>query len=161
MPENPIWSEVRCAQYEFAITIHAPRERVWRGLTDQLGSWWLPDFRMLGTDSIVTLEPHAGGRLFEENGDQQLLWYTVLAMQTNESLDLVGYINAKFGGPATTMLNATLNADATNRTTLRISDSLYGRVTEALVNSLNSGWQLLFNDGLKSFVETDYARGNP
>ena len=39
------------------------------------------------------------------------------------------------------------------RTVLRISDSLYGRVSDGLVNSLTTGWQMLFNDGLKPFVE--------
>ena len=124
MSEAPKWSEVRCAQYEFSIVIEASRERVWRGLTDQLGTWWLPDFHMLGTDSTVTLEPHAGGRIFEQKGDQHLLWYTVIAIQKKESLDLVGYINAKYGGPATTMLNVTLSVESDNRTVLRISDSL-------------------------------------
>lgn len=56
MAESTKWSEVRCAQYEFSIVIEASRARVWRGLTDQLGTWWLPDFHMLGTDSLVTLE---------------------------------------------------------------------------------------------------------
>ena len=154
MTESPKWSEVRCAQYAFSIVIEASRERVWRGLTDQIGTWWLPDFHMLGTDSIVTLEPRAGGRLFEQNGDQHLLWYTVIAIQNNTSLDLVGYINPQYGGPATTMLNATLSTESANRTGLRISDSLYGRVSEGLVNSLSSGWQLLFSDGLKRHLET-------
>ena len=155
MNESPKWSEARCAQYEFSIEIEASRERVWRSLTDQIGTWWLPDFHMLGADSIVTLEPRAGGRLYEQSGDQHLLWYTVIAIQNNESLDLVGYINAKYGGPATTMLNATLTEGLDGRTVLRISDSLYGRVSDGLVNSLNSGWQMLFSNGLKAFVESD------
>ncbi len=45
---EPKWSESRCAQYEFSLEIEASRERVWRGLTDQIGAWWLPDFHMLG-----------------------------------------------------------------------------------------------------------------
>jgi uncharacterized protein YndB with AHSA1/START domain len=154
--ESTKWSEVHCAQYELAIEIEASRERVWRGLTDQLGTWWLPDFHMLGTDSIVTLEAHAGGRLFEKNGNQQLLWYTVVAIHENESMDLVGYINAKYGGPATTMLNATLSSLSQNRTQLQISDALYGRVSEGLVASLNNGWQQLFHDGLKRFLESEF-----
>ena len=77
----------------------------------------------------------------------------MLAIQKNESLDLVGYINAKYGGPATTMLNLTPTGVSANRTTLRISDSLYERVSDELVNSLDSGWQALFSDGLKTFVE--------
>ena len=155
MKKSTKWSEVRCAQYEFSIEIEASRERVWRGLTDQIGTWWLPDFHMLGADSIVTLESRAGGRLYEQNGDQHLLWYTVIAIQNNESIDLVGYINAKYGGPATTMLNATLTAGLDGRTVLRISDSLFGRVSDGLVNSLNTGWQMLFSNGLKAFVESD------
>ena len=103
----------------------------------------------------MTLEPRAGGRLFEQNGDQHLLWYTVIAIQKSESLDLVGYINAKYGGPATTMLNATLSVESANRTVLRISDSLYGQVTDGLVNSLSAGCQMLFTDGLKAYVEAE------
>jgi hypothetical protein len=79
--------------------------------------------------------------------------YTLKAIQSNTSLDLVGYINPQYGGPATTMLNATLSTESANRTVLRISDSLYGRVSEGLVNSLSCGWQLLFSDGLKRHLE--------
>ena len=79
MPDRELF-ELRGAQYELSISIDAPRQRVWRALTDQLGSWWLPDFHMLGEDSIVSLELQAGGRLYEQNGDQELLWYTVLAV---------------------------------------------------------------------------------
>lgn len=154
MQEPARWSEARCAQYEFTIEIAASREALWRGITDQLGSWWLPDFHMLGTDSVVILEPHAGGRLYEQNGDQHLLWYTVLAIQPSESLDLIGHISAKYGGPATTMLNITLTAESTTRTTLRFSDSIYGRISDGLVNSLSSGWKSLFSDGLKKHLET-------
>lgn len=70
-------------------------------------------------------------------------------------MDLVGYINAKYGGPGTTILNATLHAEGKDRTVLRISDSHYGRVSDGLVSSLNTGWQMLFNNGLKAFVEAD------
>ena len=51
----------RVAQYEFELEIAAKPERVWRALTDQLGSWWLPDFQMLGEDSVISLEPFPGG----------------------------------------------------------------------------------------------------
>lgn len=57
-------TQARVVQYEFEIDIDAPRERVWRALTDQLSSWWLKDFHVLGEDSIVTLEPTPGGRLY-------------------------------------------------------------------------------------------------
>lgn len=144
--------EARCVQYELAIKIEASKARVWRGLTDQLGAWWLPDFHMLGTDSLVTLEPQAGGRLYEQHGASELLWYTVLAITPGESLDLVGHCSADYGGPATTMLTIRLIEEA-GGTRLTIRDSLYGHVTEGTANSLRSGWQQLFTDGLKAFVE--------
>ncbi|MEO2010992.1 MAG: hypothetical protein ABGX22_20120, partial [Pirellulaceae bacterium] len=78
MPDKQM-IDIRGAQCELSVTIEASRQRVWRALNDQLSSWWLPVFHMLGPDSIVTLEPWAGGRLYEKCGNDELLWYTVLA----------------------------------------------------------------------------------
>ena len=80
-------------------------------------------------------------------------WSEVRCGQYEFSIVIVGYINAKYGGPATTMLNATLSVASANRTVLKISDSLYGRVTDGLVNSLSAGWKMLFMDGLKAHIE--------
>ena len=146
------FTDVRCAQYELSILINATARRVWKGLTGQLSSWWLPDFHMLGPDSLVTLEPRAGGRLFEQNGTSELLWYTVLAISQEESLDLAGYCTADFGGPSTTMLSIRLTTEKSG-TRLTIRDSLFGHVTDGHAKSLRSGWTQLFNDGLKDFVE--------
>jgi len=152
VPDHQI-IELRGAQYELSIPIEAPRPRVWRALTDQLNSWWLPDFHMLGPDSTVTLELRAGGRLYEQSGDQELLWYTVLAVSPEESLSLVGYCTPDFGGPLTTMLIAKLDSEQ-EATRLSITDALYGRVTDDQVESLRSGWTQLFTSGLKSFLES-------
>lgn len=146
------FADARCAQYELSISIQASRPRVWRGLTDQLGSWWLPDFHMLGPDSLVTLEPRAGGRLYEQKGARELLWYTVLAISPEESLDLAGYCTADYGGPSTTMLSIRLVGEKAG-TRLTIRDSLFGHVTDGQVESLSSGWTQLFTAGLKSFLE--------
>ena len=142
----------RVAQYEFEVEIAAKPERVWRALTDQLGSWWLPDFHMLGPDSVVSLEAKPGGRLFEQCGDGGLLWYTVLSITPNESLSLAGYCTAEWGGPCTTLLTVKLAASGA-KTRLTVSDALYGRVSDKQITSLNEGWQQLFGKGLKEFVE--------
>jgi len=147
-------SEVRAAQYSIEIHIKGTRQRVWRGLTDQLGTWWLPDFHMLGSDSLVTFEPHAGGRLFEQNGDAELLWYRVLAISPLESLSLVGHCTPEFGGPLTTMLTLSLR-EAGEQTTLVVNDALFGVVKDQQVESLRSGWESLFSDGLKRHVEAN------
>ena len=142
----------RVAQYEFELEIAAKPERVWRALTDQLGSWWLPDFHMLGEDSVISLEPFPGGRLFEQCGDGGLLWYTVLAITPNESLSLAGYCTAEWGGPCTTLLTVKLAASG-EKTRLTVSDALYGRVSDKQITSLSEGWQQLFGKGLREFVE--------
>ena len=151
MPDQQVM-EVRAVQYELQVPIEASRQRVWRGLTDQLSAWWLPEFHMLGPDSTVTLELQAGGRLYEQQGDHELLWYTVLSVTPEESLNLVGYCTPEFGGPLTTMLSARLHAEG-GTTHLAVTDALYGHVSDAQVESLRSGWTTLFNDGLKAFLE--------
>lgn len=144
--------EARVVQYEFEIDIDAAPSRVWRALTDQLSSWWLPDFHVLGSDSLVTLEPFPGGRLFEQSGTKGLLWYTVLAVATDESLSLAGYCTPDWGGPCSTLLTLKLFARGKG-TRLVVSDALYGRVEEKQVASLKSGWQQMFDEGLRKFVE--------
>ncbi len=145
-------TEARVVQYEFEVEIAAAPSRVWRALTDQLSSWWLPDFHVLGSDSVVTLEPMPGGRLFEQSGSSGLLWYTVLAVSPNESLSLAGYCTPDWGGPCSTLLTIKLNEKG-NGTRLVVSDALYGRVEDKQVDSLRSGWLQMFEDGLRKFVE--------
>ncbi len=147
------WIEPQVAHYEFTIEIDGSAQRVWRALTDQLGAWWLPHFHMLGENSLVELEPWAGGRLFEKGDGRELLWYTVIAIESEKSIDLSGFMTMKFGGPATTLLSLQIHNLSESKCRLQISDSLFGRVTEDSVRSLQSGWKELFVDGLKRFVE--------
>jgi uncharacterized protein YndB with AHSA1/START domain len=141
------------AHYEFALDIEASTSRVWRALTDQIGSWWLPSFHILGESSIIELEPHAGGRLVERADGRELLWYTVLAIDPEKSLDLAGYCTAKYGGPSTTMLSLEITGVSDRLSRLNVSDSLFGRVTEESVRCIQAGWNELFSDGLKKFAE--------
>lgn len=152
MKDNQVF-DARAVQYEFEVELNASPERAWKALTGQLSSWWLPDFHMLGTDSIVSLEPVPGGRLFEQCGDKGLLWYTVLAIAPCESMSLAGYCTAEFGGPCSTLLSVRLTEDGTG-TRLTVTDALYGRVSDEQASSLKSGWKQLFGDGLKKFVES-------
>ncbi len=133
MPSPDLWQQPRMAHYEFALDIEASTSRVWRALTDQVGSWWLPSFHILGESSIIELEPHAGGRLVERADGRELLWYTVLAMVPEKSLDLAGYCTAKYGGPSTTMLSLEVTSISDRLSRLNVSDSLFGRVTEESV----------------------------
>jgi hypothetical protein len=145
-------TDARCVAYELSISMESSIDRVWKGLTDQLGSWWLPSFRMLGEDSLVTLEPKAGGRLYESQDDRELLWYTVLAIEPKRMLTMVGHLSPDFGGPVTSMLTLKLSGSG-SQAHLTINDAIYGSISQGLVDSLESGWTELFGQGLKLFVE--------
>lgn len=157
MSINAVFSEARCAQYEFNLTMPASVTRVWHALIHQINDWWLTSFHMLGPQSTVHLEPIAGGRLFESADDHQLLWYTVISIAPSESIEMAGYCSAKYGGPMTTMIAMQLSAITATTTQLRFSDSLYGKVTDGQVNSLCSGWKELFTEGLLKFIVNNPA----
>ncbi len=54
------------------------------------------------------------------------------------------------------MLSFELTSDSPNRTKLRFSDSLFGRVTDDFVRSVDSGWQLLFSTVEAIFGVVEY-----
>lgn len=144
--------EVRAVQYTLEVPIEAPVDRVWAALTEETNAWWLPDFHMVGADSIVTFEARAGGKLVEEKADGgSLLWYTVQMCTPGESIHLVGHIAPNWGGPATSMLELKLEADGAG-TRLIVNDALFGRVGETTPQSLRDGWGQLFGEGLAKHV---------
>lgn len=148
-------TETQAVRYELEIAIEAPRETVWRALTEETDAWWLPDFHMVGPGSVVTLDARAGGDLVERREDGgSLLWYTVQMCVPGESLHLVGHLAPAWGGPATTMLALVLE-ERSGATVLRVSDALFGNVSEASASSLQEGWTQLFGEGLKAHAERE------
>lgn len=150
---SALTTEPRVARYELEVAIDADRERVWRALTEETDAWWLPDFHMVAADSVVELEACAGGGLVEHRpGGGSLLWYTVQMCAPGETLHLVGHLAPAWGGPATTMLELTLE-ERDGGTVLRVRDALFGHVTDDTARSLADGWRQLFGDGLKAHAE--------
>ena len=143
----------RALSYELQVDIMAPKNRVWKAITDETNAWWLPDFHMLGNQSVVSFDCRAGGQLIESRPDgSSLLWYTVQMCKREESLYLVGYIAPDFGGPATTMLRLKL-VGTQNGTTLMIQDSICGHIEDSTASCLEIGWAQLFGEGLKQYLE--------
>ena len=140
--------ETRALKYELEVPIDAPADAVWSALTEETNAWWLPDFHMVGADSVVTLDCRAGGALVESLPDGgSLLWYTVHMVNPGKSLHLVGHLGSEFGGPATTLLALTLE-DQGGRTLLKVTDALVGHVNEENADCLAEGWRQLFTEGL-------------
>lgn len=144
-----------CCQYELQITIAASADVVWRAIFDDTNAWWLPDFHVAGPDSIVTFDSAIGGRgLVEDNaaGDS-LLWYSVHMYQPSQrTVYLIGHIAPEWGGPATSSLKLAVESKG-DGSVLTICDARHGNVDEKHVQSSADGWQQLFTDGLKKFVE--------
>ncbi len=154
MNETPAAPQpLSCIQYDLEINIEAKKDAVWHALTQEINSWWLADFHMLGADSSLSLDAVAGGYLLERDPrGSSLLWYTVQMCQQAEALHLVGHISPDFGGPATTMLTLRLE-EKNGGTNLKIRDALFGQISSSTADCLEIGWAQLFGVGLKKYVE--------
>jgi uncharacterized protein YndB with AHSA1/START domain len=142
-------------QFELEITIAASKSRVWEALTEETNAWWLADFRALGEGSTVTFDAKPGGHLVENTPDGGgLVWYSVQMAQPGSALYLVGHTAPDWGGPTLSMLKLSLEATE-DGCTLKVSDSLVGRVSEQQAKSLKSGWAQLFGEGLKAHAESE------
>ncbi len=146
--------EVRQGTYELQINIDASATTVWKTLIEETNRWWLSDFRMVAPDSEVIFDLSAGGTglVEQKSGGGFLQWYQVQAhLPEQRKLYLVGHISADFGGPSTSHLCLSAEEEA-DGTLFRVTDSLVGNVSEESMNSLRSGWQLLFESGLAKYV---------
>lgn len=146
-------TDARIVRYELAVDIAADPAKVWQALTAEMHRWWLPDFRMAPGHQKIHLELRPGGRWYEDAGDQGgLVWGQVIAFETGVSLHLAGDIAPPWGAARVYMHLQLEPAGAT--TTLRVTNVMIGDVDEAAASSIESGWKLLFTDGLKRYVES-------
>lgn len=147
------YENAQVGRYELEVEIGGPRTKVWKALTQDTNSWWLPSFHMVGEGSVITLRAEAGGQLLEKmEGGGSLLWYTVHMVDPGKTMYLVGQSFAEWGGPAISQLKLALE-DTDKGCKLIVSDTLIGRVTESSIASLQSGWTELFTKGLRHFCE--------
>ena len=151
--------ETSGAAYELSIEIEASSQSVWHAIASNTNAWWLPDFHMVGADSVVEFRAEAGGQLIEKiEGGGSLLWYTVHMVDPGRTVQMVGQSFPGWGGPGTSMLKLSLEAnDDDSVTTLQVSDSVFGKCSDEHIDSLIEGWTVLFRDGLKKYVETNKA----
>jgi uncharacterized protein YndB with AHSA1/START domain len=150
-----------CCQYELEIAINAPRERVWKAIFEETNFWWLPDFHVADAGSTMTFDPHPGGRgLVEDTADGGgLLWYSVqMFLPEQFKIYLIGHIAPEWGGPTTSSLKLAVEATPTG-SVLKVTDARHGHIDEQHLQSYQDGWQQLFTDGLKRFVESKEIAG--
>lgn len=146
--------EASVAGYELEVEIAGPPDRVWRAIFEDINAWWLPDFHMIGPGSVVQFEARAGGGLVEElEGAGSLLWCTVHWIRPAERVVyLVGHLAPDWGGPACSHLKFAVESRGQG-SVLKVTDSHFGHISQSNLASLQEGWNCLFRDGLKRFIE--------
>ena len=135
------------------IPIAAPRERVWRALTEQIDLWWPQDFRAATDPLRMEFDATLGGRIHEHGGDGGgVIWYTVYAITPGVSIDLAGQLSSAFGGPAQSLLRLVLRDQGAN-TVLELTDAVVGNVGPRTADTNRSGWEAIFANAFRAFVE--------
>lgn len=141
-----------CVRHLIEIPIKAKPGRVWKAITAEINSWWLPEFRMAKGGKRVKLEAKIGGRWCEEaSGGGGILWATVIGLTKGESLQVAGHVAPPWG--ADTWI-ASLDLEESDEGTLfRFHQVVMGDLTQEQADEIEHGWKWLFTDGLKAHCE--------
>ena len=143
---------LRAADIQLEIRIKATTSEVWNALVDDIAQWW-PRQAYMTKAKRLSFEPHVGGRVFEDIGDGTGgIWWHVHAIETGAYVVLLGHIWPGQGGPATSIAKLTLE-ERRGQTLLQIHDSMFGRLTDDRIASIKHGWEGLFAQGLKPYIE--------
>jgi uncharacterized protein YndB with AHSA1/START domain len=128
--------------------INAPRERVFKALTEETGSWWSHSIQ---EDSKVTLDARVGGVFREEfKSGGGVLFATVQWLKPGEEIELTGPMG--FDGPATGVFSYTLSEKGQG-TLVKLEHKFFGPVSDETQGMYNEGWNELLGSDLKSWVE--------
>lgn len=146
--------ESKAVVVKLTYRIEAPLERVWKVITEETGSWWDSQFVALVGSPGAKIEPHLGGRLYEEAGDGRgLEWARVIAIDPPRSIDFQGLMTPAFGGPTLTTVQLAL-AEVDGGTEMTMTEGLLGRITDAGLAQMEQGWNFLFGQKLKNYAES-------
>ena len=151
------------ANVAITMEIKASIAQTWSAMIDDIGLWWRKDFLVCEGSLGMRLEPRIGGKMYEAlEGDGGFVWGNVISFQPNKHLAYVAQVVPPWGGPAQSVVQIALesNSSSSKSTTLTLTDSLIGHVTEELLSCLDEGWRQLYGEGgLKSHVESITCTG--
>ncbi|MBC8105927.1 MAG: SRPBCC domain-containing protein [Anaerolineae bacterium] len=135
------------------VRINASPAKVWRAIISDSSKWWPREFYTGPDPEGFIFEAKLGGGVYETwtNGGG-LVWYDVIGVDPNRSLLMRGQLTARYGGPAMSFLELTLEADG-KATILHLHDNVFGVIGSKMQDSLVAGWKILMEDSLKKFVE--------
>ena len=139
--------------------VNASVHKVWSALFDQPEQWWPAPHRAGPEGSEMRLDKQIGGQLREERSDGGgVIWYTIFALDPLRSVDLVGHLASRYGGPAQSILHIEVApGQADGSSILKLTDSIHGRIGPDMRASLTEGWQAIVGDGLVRFLAGEKA----
>ncbi|MFC7062567.1 SRPBCC domain-containing protein [Halobacillus seohaensis] len=136
---------------EQEIFMAAPREEVFKALTEKVQDWW--EFRLApeGKTSYFTFEPVPGGQFIEKWGENDgAIWGNVYYVNAPEEIRLYGHLG----------MQGAVNSSYTYRlieqdggTLFQLSHSASGIIQENWEQDHSKGWEYLLGTLLKNYVE--------
>jgi uncharacterized protein YndB with AHSA1/START domain len=146
-------TDFRVLNVALEVKIAAPPERVWDAMVNQATHWWRKDFYTNPKTKRFVIEPKPGGRMYEDWGEGNgLVWANVVSVEAPRSIQFLGILTQAYGGPAQTIFQFTVEAFG-DGSILKIQDTIYGNLSEDAGAKMHEGWTLLFEHGLKPYVE--------
>jgi DNA-binding transcriptional ArsR family regulator/uncharacterized protein YndB with AHSA1/START domain len=134
---------------EEEVVVAAPAARVFHAMTEEIDSWWSP--RLYDeAPSRVVLEPHVGGRFYEESAGATALWAIVRRFEPGKKLMLDGPLG--FDTPVAGISTFELD-EHDGRTTVRVSHRAIGEITAEQIAGYTEGWRNLVQRRLVDWVE--------
>ncbi|WP_047986393.1 SRPBCC domain-containing protein [Ornithinibacillus californiensis] len=138
-------------QIEQEIFMDAPREEVFKALTENIQDWW--EFRLAPKDvtSDLTLNPIPGGQFIEKWGKNQgAIWGNVYFVNAPEEIRLYGHLGMQ-GAVNSAYTYRLIEKDG--GTLLQLSHTASGIIREDWKESHTKGWEYLLGTLLKNYVE--------
>jgi DNA-binding transcriptional ArsR family regulator/uncharacterized protein YndB with AHSA1/START domain len=145
---NGKMSEFRIEQELF---IDAPREEVFKALTEKVEHWW--EFRIApkGVTSHFTFDPVPGGQFIEKWGEKEgAIWGNVYFVNAPAEIRLFGHLGMQ-GAVNSAYTYRLLEKDG--GTVLQLSHTASGVIQEQWEHEHKKGWEYLLGTLLKNYVE--------
>ncbi|QCR31016.1 SRPBCC domain-containing protein [Lysinibacillus sp. SGAir0095] len=136
---------------EQEVFINAPREQVYKALTEQIGDWW--EFRLApkGVLSHFTFNAVPGGQLIEKWGEKEgAVWGNVYFVNAPQEIRLQGHLGMQ-GAVNSAYTYRLLEEDG--GTMLQLSHTASGLLEENWEQDHTKGWKHLLGTLLKNYVE--------
>jgi hypothetical protein len=101
--------------------------QLWETLVIRTSDWWPREAFTSERTRRFVLEPHVGGRAFEDFGDGQgILWFSVVGLETGHRLQLAGTLLPPRGGPSLISLLLLVEGRPAGASALAIDDERFG-----------------------------------